>query len=100
MNYKARFNKYRDDSVLLKAEQYAKWTLPQLMVDIAELRGNQGAVLEKEYLKEGSLFTNNLAEKITSLLCPVTQQFIMVAIGEDLRAVAQERGIDDAYRAA
>lgn len=100
MNYKARFNKYRDDSVLLKAEQYAKWTLPQLMVDIAELRGNQGAVLERDYQEVGALFTNNLAAKITSLLFPATRQFFKVAIGEDLRAAARERGIDEATLAA
>lgn len=95
MDYKARFNKYRDDSVLLKAEQYAKWTLPQLMLDIVMQRGNQAAVLERDYQEVGALFVNNLAAKITGLLFPATRQFFKVALGEEIKKAARERGLDE-----
>lgn len=100
LSHEQRFKQYRDDGVILKATQYAKWTLPQLMVDVTEQNGHQQQQLERDYQEVGALFLNNLAAKMTALLFPATRQFFKVALGPDLKRRAQERGIDDATLSA
>lgn len=96
LTHKARFLKYRDESVILKCMQYAKWTLPQLMVDTTVHNDGRGAILERDYQEVGPLLVNNLAAKLTALLFPASRPFYEAELSETLRARAKERGVEEA----
>jgi len=93
LSHKARFDKYRDDAVISKCLQYAKWTLPQLMVD--PLSGGIGItnVVERDYQEIGPMLVNNLAAKLTALLFPSSRPFFEGEYGEEVAKRAEARGV-------
>lgn len=95
LSHKERFLKYRDESVIMKSMQYAKWTLPQLMVDMTLQSDGRGAVLERDYQEVGPLLVNNLAAKLTALLFPASRPFYETELSDTLRERAKARGIDE-----
>lgn len=95
LSHKSRYLKYRDESVVLKCMQYAKWTLPQLMVDVTLQTDGHSAVLERDYQEIGPLLVNNLAAKLTALLFPASRPFYEAELSEELRDRAKARGIDE-----
>lgn len=94
LSHKARFTKYRDDSVILKCRRYALWTLPQLMADMSEMRGTSSAV-ERDYQEIGALLVNNLAAKLASLLFPSNRPFFKIDTSPELKAFAKQNGKSD-----
>lgn len=73
-NYETLFNKYRDDSAILRTEKYALWSLPTVFARTEQRNGKQEPV-ERDYQSVGAMLTNTLASKITELLFPSNQSF-------------------------
>lgn len=92
LSHKARFLKYRDDSVITKATQYSKWTLPQLMADMSLAIHGSALVLERDYQEIGPLLVNNLAAKLAGLLFPSSRPFYKINPSEYLLRRTAERG--------
>lgn len=93
LSHRARFLRYRDESVVLRCIQYADWTLPQLMVDMDLMIGGN-AVLERDYQEAGPLLVNNLAAKLTSLLFPASRPFYGAEYSDEIRRRAEARGVN------
>lgn len=93
LSHKARFGKYRDDTVILKAEKYAHWTLPQLMADLSlNLDGTQH-ILERDYQEVGALLVNNLAPKLAGMLFPSSRPFYKIDAADSLVDAAAAKGM-------
>jgi len=89
--FKTLFEKYRDDSVLLKCKQYAHWTLPKLMAELSH--HGSATIIERDYQEIGALLVNNLAAKLTALLFPANRPFFGVEPSERLRKHAESKGV-------
>ena len=96
MSHEARFLKYRDDTVITRSVQYAKWTLPQLMADLSMV-ASAGTRLqvERDYQDIGALLVNNLSSKLASLLFPSSRPFFKAEPSKALREQAAAKGIKD-----
>ncbi len=92
LSHKSRFLKYRDETVIQKSIDYARWTLPQLMVDIELNSNGRGAVVERDYQEIGPLLVNNLAAKLTGLLFPASRPFFEAELTDQLIQAATRAG--------
>lgn len=94
MKHAARFEKYRDDTVIQRSGAYAKWTLPQLMADLSMVsQGNSRMSVERDYQDVGALLVNNLASKLAGLLFPSSRPFFKIAPSELLVSRAETKGV-------
>lgn len=93
--HKALFLQYRDDTVVQKATQYAKWTLPQLMADLSTVTKGGTVVLERDYQEIGPLLVNNLASKLTALLFPHGRSFYKIKPSAKLKQSAKAKGLSE-----
>lgn len=93
--HKARFERYRDDSLIAKCERYAHWTLPYLMADPDLNPTGRQIPVERDYQEMGALLTNNLATKLAALLFPVNVPFFEATPSKKLIEDAKQRGIDE-----
>lgn len=100
ISHKTLFEKLRDSTVVCKSQQYAHWTLPQLMADIASNRGNGQIVVERDYQEMGALLTNHLASKLARLLFPTSNPFFRVQASASIKKLAQQSGVDDSQMQA
>lgn len=92
LTHKALFEKLRDTTVLTRCTDYARWTLPQLMVDFAY--NSRGRVLvERDYQEIGALLTNHLASKLARLLFPANHPFFRIQPSRDLTQEVQSLGV-------
>lgn len=91
--HKELFLKYRDDNVIVKATQYARWTLPQLMADLATVTKGQAVILERDFQEIGPLLVNNLSAKLARLLFPNGRPFFKISASAALRKRAEEGGV-------
>jgi len=88
---------YRDTSSVYRGEQYAKFTIPSLMVD--PLTGNKGESarsIEHDFQSVGAFLVNNLSSKIVTALFPANMPYFKLEVGPELEAAATEQGISDA----
>ena len=92
--FKTLFEKYRDDSVILKSKQYAHWTLPKLMAELSH--HGTAEVIERDYQEMGALLVNNLGSKLTALLFPTNRPFFGVNASQRLLKQAEEKGMTEA----
>lgn len=88
------WTKYRDTSVVSRAEHFAKFTLPYLMVD--PLSGHGRATVEHDFQSSGSMLVNNLASKISQALFPPGVPYFKMEVSPALQAAADEAGLDEA----
>lgn len=95
ISHRSLFDKLKNDEVILKCEQYANWTLPQLMADISLLRGNGRIVVERDYQEIGALLVNHLATKLAKLLFPTSNSFFRIEASESLKEVARRAGVSE-----
>lgn len=94
ISHKARFNALRDESAILRNEQYAKWTIAHLMVDLEDAaHSNVQMNVERDYQAMGALLVNNLAAKLAGLLFPSSRPFFKVELSDELKAEAQAAGV-------
>ena len=88
---------YRDTSAIKRAECYAEYTLPYLMVDPLLKSENQtSTALEKDYQSVGALLVNNLASKIAGALFPVGIPYFRLQPSPELLRLAKEQDVDQA----
>jgi len=89
------FNQYQDHAAIRKAECYAQYTLPYLMIDpnITARDGRQDT-LEHDYQSIGADLVNTLASKLTQNLFPVGIANFKINIDNELREMAAELGVD------
>lgn len=93
--YGALFHKFRDETVISRNEQYAKWTLPYLMADIAEVSGTGRVIVERDYQEIGALLLNNLAAKLVKLLFPTQFPFFKASASKQFKEFAARKGISE-----
>lgn len=92
---KALFQKFRDDTVINKMEQYAHWTIGYLMADPREVSATGRVTVERDFQEIGALLVNNLGAKLTRLLFPTQYSFFKADASPALRKYATERGISE-----
>lgn len=100
ISHKALFDKLRDTQVIAKCEAYAKWTLPQLMANIADTRGQRMAVVERDYQEMGAILVNHLSTKLARLLFPTSYPFFRAEPSKELQAIGASAGMSPAQVAA
>ena len=98
LSHKARFDRYRDNTVVDKSQQYAKWTLPQLMVTL-QPNGTTNTIC-RDYQEVGALLTNNLAAKLAGILFPSSRPFFRITASDKLKKEAASKGITDSALAS
>lgn len=86
------WTRYRDTAVVYRSEQYAKFTLPYLMVD--PLRGGSPNQLEHDFQSLGALLVNNLSSKITQALFPPGLPYFRISTSPELEAAADAEGLE------
>lgn len=92
LRYQNLFDKYRDDSAILKTESYAKWSLPTVFAD-PDLRDGKRVSVARDYQSVGAVLTNHLASKLARLLFPSTQSFFRVDVSTGQDAMASAMGV-------
>lgn len=92
ISHKSRFLTYRDETVIQKATQYAKWTLPQLMADMTLVQNGTTLVLERDYQEIGALLVNNLGPKLAGLLFPSSRPFYKIDPSDEVKEAAKTKG--------
>ncbi len=85
------WSEYRDTSVVDRAEHFARYTVPSLMVD--PLTGNGREDVRYDFQSSGSLLLNTLSSKLTSLLFPSNQPFFKNIVTPELTAQAAKANI-------
>lgn len=100
ISHKARFERYRDDSVIQKCIRYAHWTIPGLMADLSTVQNGTNLILERDYQEIGALLTNNLAPKLAGLLFPASRPFFRAGATQELEDRATEAGLSKSEVAA
>lgn len=78
--YSTLFTEYRDDSVLTKCRDYARWTVPTAMAKVEDT-GNRAHV-EGDFQSEGALLVTTLASKLVGILFPTSHPFMRVNVGD------------------
>lgn len=97
----ALFNRYRDDTVVNRCEQYARWTLPHLMTDTYEVSTSGRVVVERDFQEVGPMLVNNLASKLARLLFPTQAPFFQANTNAAFNAAMAKQGMaPDAIRSA
>jgi len=101
ISHATRFKDMRDETAVLRNEQYAKWTIAQLMIDLEQAAhsGTQIAV-ERDYQEMGALLVNNLAAKLAGLLFPSSRPFFKIELSPELQAQAEGSGVNPTTIAA
>lgn len=93
VSHKSRFDKYRDDTVVVKSEKYAYWTLPQMMADVEQSNRGNSLALERDYQEIGAMLVNNLGAKLAGILIPANVPFIKIEPSDKLKKEAQTKGV-------
>ncbi|UAW53852.1 head-to-tail connector protein [Pseudomonas phage pphageBV72] len=86
------WTQYRDENIVRKCEQFARFTLPSLMVDPLQ-SGTQE--IEHDFQSVGAVLTNNLSSKLVSALFPTGVPFFKNTVTQELKRAAAERSVDD-----
>jgi hypothetical protein len=85
------WSQYRDENVIKKCEQFARFTLPSLMVDPLQCGPQE---IEHDFQSVGAVLLNNLSSKLVAALFPTGVPFFKNAITKGLQEAADERSID------
>jgi len=93
--HKALFDKFQDSTVINRCEQYAQWTLPYLMADVAQVSTSGRVVVERDFQEIGALLVNNLSAKLTQLLFPTQYPFFQASASKEFKAHASKKGVDE-----
>lgn len=93
--YETLYDKYQDDSALLKTEQYAHWTLPTVFAD-PDLRDGKRIQVRRDYQSVGAVYTNMLAAKLARILFPANQPFFRIDSTGDAAQLAEMMGAEQA----
>lgn len=94
--YKALYDKFRDDTIVSRCEQFAKWTLSYIMADLREVSTSGRVVVERDYQEIGALLVNNLSAKLARILFPTQYSFFEASASERFKERATQRGLSEA----
>lgn len=89
---KSLFERYKDDTVIMKSEGYAYWTLPQLMIDLQIASNGTTQQLERDFQEMGALLVNNLASKLAALLFPSSRPFYKIKLSAAVKRLMKYKG--------
>lgn len=95
LTYESLFTKYRDESAILKTEQYAHWTLPTVYAD-PDLRDGRRVNVRRDYQSVGAVYVNTLSAKLAQVLFPANQAFFRIDSTGDAAALAEAMGAESA----
>lgn len=93
--YENLYTKYRDDSAILKTEDYAHWTLPTVFAD-PDLRDGKRIQVRRDYQSVGAVYVNTLAAKLARILFPASQPFFRIDSTGDAAKLAEAMGAESA----
>lgn len=93
------WSQYRDTLAIRKAEDFAKFTLPSLMVDPL-LYTDQSQVIEYDFQSYGALLVNNATSKLTTALFPPGRPCFVVELDPELKKLAEAQGVSESALAA
>lgn len=77
-SYESLFNKYRDDSAIIRNEAYARWSLPTIFADLDVRKDGKQQSVRRDFQSIGAVLVNQLASKIASILFPSNQSFFRI----------------------
>lgn len=81
MTHKARWRALRDDSLVMRAEQYARWTLAYLMADPEDSAlSTTRPEVERDYQSMGAILVNSLGPKLATRLFPTQRPFFQIKL--------------------
>jgi len=86
------WNEYSDSAVVQRAQHFANYTIPSLMIDPLL---TSPASVQYDFQSAGSLLLNNLASKLTGLLFPSNQPFFKNIATPELIQQASSNGIQE-----
>lgn len=87
------FVRLKDASTLDAAEQYARWTLPNVFTkDITASDGKRTSLVH-DYQSTGALLVNSAATKIVDALFPQGSPFFRFAASADLTGIVDQLGL-------
>lgn len=92
---KTLFDKYRDDNLLSKLENYALWTIPSVFPREESLNNYQNKSIEYDCQSIGAGLVNRLATKLASTLFPANTSFFRLEVNEEIKALFDERQIEN-----
>ncbi len=95
MTYESLYTKYRDDSAILKTEDYARWTLPTVYAD-PDLREGKRVNVRRDYQSVGAVYVNTLSAKLAQVLFPANQAFFRIDSTGDAAQLAEAMGAESA----
>lgn len=95
VTHKALFQKFRDDTIINRYEQYAYWTLAYLMADPRELSMTGRVIVERDFQEIGALLVNNLSAKLTRLLFPTQYAFFKASASPTFKDWAAKKGLTE-----
>lgn len=85
MTHKARWLALRDDSLVTRAEQYARWTLAHLMADPEQSAlSSTRPEVERDYQSMGAILVNSLGPKLATRLFPTQRPFFQIKLSKAL----------------
>lgn len=93
------WSEYHNTSAVRRAEEYAKYTSPALMVDTLEWQNttvNSTQTVEYDFQSAGALLLNSLASKLTQSLFPPNRPSFQIMASPELQEIAKEQQVDDA----
>lgn len=93
------WSQYRDTLAIRKAEDFAKFTIPSLMVDPLNYQ-DQSQTLEYDFQSYGSLLVNNATSKLTTALFPPGRPCFVVELDAELKKLAAASGVSESALAA
>lgn len=83
--FSSLFEKYQSSRLMLKYEQYARWTVPGVFPKESTSAKNDNKQIESDFQSMGALLLNNMAAKMASLLFPMNINFFKVAPTEEVK---------------
>lgn len=92
INYKALYDEYRDDALVLELENYSVWTIPSAFPRLRNGRTRQNHRIEHDYQSMGALLVNTLATKLCSTLFPANQSFFRISMDEAFQKMLTDSG--------
>lgn len=94
ITYESLFDKYRDDSAVLRNEQYAYWSIPTIYADPDIRNDGRQQSVRRDFQSVGAMLANHLSSKIASLLFPSTQSFFRLDAAVNTDAMADALAVD------
>lgn len=91
----ALYRHYADDSLLVRLEEYAIWTIPSVFPRDGRIGVNQNTPIEYDMQSIGADITFKLATKLARTLFPANQSFFRLDIDDEVKSLMAKNDISD-----